>query len=296
MVEVWINNRRADTACSSRRRRNVIQRWIDKGLISIESFRLIVIIIITAHTRVMDLLGSMEANRDAAMSCRENARAALSRGDTKQARRFIDKAQQLYPCDEEDHELLACVNKHEEAAVMLKDVERICNACSYYEVLEVQSAASTEEIRRAFKLQSLKVHPNKNHMPRAADAFKKLNKSHEVLTDAAERGRYDLGWHTFASRCSDSDNAEDSRPFQRSANRHTCSSNSDGDAPSSPRKPYHSFTRREYGAKTVRCRVQKFCADFNWILLGLVVVMVASTMYQISLYKWSPKLKMHIFR
>ncbi|XP_078453493.1 dnaJ homolog subfamily B member 14-like isoform X6 [Lampetra planeri] len=240
----------------------------------------------------MDLLGSMEANRDAAMSCRENARAALSRGDTKQARRFIDKAQQLYPCDEEDHELLACVNKHEEAAVMLKDVERICNACSYYEVLEVQSAASTEEIRRAFKLQSLKVHPNKNHMPRAADAFKKLNKSHEVLTDAAERGRYDLGWHTFASRCSDSDNAEDSRPFQRSANRHTCSSNSDGDAPSSPRKPYHSFTRREYGAKTVR----KFCADFNWILLGLVVVMVASTMYQISLYKWSPKLKMHIFR
>ncbi|XP_078715696.1 dnaJ homolog subfamily B member 14-like isoform X2 [Lampetra fluviatilis] len=240
----------------------------------------------------MDLLGSMEANRDAAMSCRENARAALSRGDTKQARRFIDKAQQLYPCDEEDHELLACVNKHEEAAVMLKDVERICNACSYYEVLEVQSAASTEEIRRAFKLQSLKVHPDKNHMPRAADAFKKLNKSHEVLTDAAERGRYDLGWHTFASRCSDSDNAEDSRPFQRSANRHTCSSNSDGDVPSSPHKPYHSFTRREYGAKTVR----KFCADFNWILLGLVVVMVASTMYQISLYKWSPKLKMHIFR
>ncbi|XP_061420969.1 dnaJ homolog subfamily B member 14-like isoform X2 [Lethenteron reissneri] len=241
----------------------------------------------------MDLLGTMEANRDAAMSCRENARAALGIGDTKQARRFIDKAQQLYPCDEEDHELLARV---EEAAVMLKDVERICNACNYYEVLEVQSAASTEEIRRAFKLQSLKVHPDKNHMPRAADAFKKLNASHEVLTDPVERGRYDLGWHTFASRYSDSDNAEDSRPFQRSANRDTCSSNSDGDAPSSPRKPCHSFTRREYGAKTVRRRVQKFCADFNWILLGLVVVMVASTMYQISLYKWSPKLKMHIFR
>ncbi|XP_078453488.1 uncharacterized protein LOC144720561 isoform X3 [Lampetra planeri] len=136
----------------------------------------------------MDLLGSMEANRDAAMSCRENARAALSRGDTKQARRFIDKAQQLYPCDEEDHELLACVNKHEEAAVMLKDVERICNACSYYEVLEVQSAASTEEIRRAFKLQSLKVHPNKNHMPRAADAFKMS--SAEVLC----RFQLDITW------------------------------------------------------------------------------------------------------
>ncbi|XP_032805902.2 dnaJ homolog subfamily B member 14-like isoform X1 [Petromyzon marinus] len=237
----------------------------------------------------------MEANRDVAMSYREKARAALSIGDTKQARRFLDKAQQLYPCDE-DHELLARVNEHEEAAVMLKDVERICNACNYYEVLEVQSAASTEEIRRAFKLQSLKVHPDKNHMPGAADAFKKLNASHEVLTDPEKRGRYDLEWYKFDSRCSDSDNAENSRPFQRSANRHTCSSNGDGDRHSSPRKPYYSFTKREYEAKTDRCRVQEFCADFNWILVGLMVVMVASMMYQVSLYKWSPKLKMHIFR
>lgn len=62
---------------------------------------------------------------------------------------------------------------------------------SLYEVLGVSNKATKEEIRKAYKKQALKYHPDKN--PNAEEMFKKIKLAQEVLTDDKKRKYYDLG-------------------------------------------------------------------------------------------------------
>lgn len=48
-----------------------------------------------------------------------------------------------------------------------------------------------EELTKAQKKLSLKVHPDKNNHPKSSDAFKKLNKVKSILLDTQKRKIYD---------------------------------------------------------------------------------------------------------
>ncbi|KAM8920714.1 dnaJ homolog subfamily A member 4-like [Pelodytes ibericus] len=61
----------------------------------------------------------------------------------------------------------------------------------YYDLLGVKPAASVDEIRRAFRRQALKYHPDKN--PSAGDKFKQISKAYDVLSDPRKRELYDSG-------------------------------------------------------------------------------------------------------
>lgn len=70
-------------------------------------------------------------------------------------------------------------------------VRRILRTKDYYNVLQVPRDSSEQEIRRAYKKLSLKVHPDKNRAPGADEAFKKVSQAMMCLTDEEKRQTYD---------------------------------------------------------------------------------------------------------
>ena len=66
----------------------------------------------------------------------------------------------------------------------------------YYEVLEVEKSASEDEIKKAYRRQAIKFHPDKNPGDHTAeDKFKEAAEAYEVLSDADKRAKYDRFGH-----------------------------------------------------------------------------------------------------
>ena len=62
----------------------------------------------------------------------------------------------------------------------------------YYKILGVERNASAADIKKAFRKQALKYHPDRNPGNKAAEEkFKELNEANEVLSDPEKRARYD---------------------------------------------------------------------------------------------------------
>jgi len=66
----------------------------------------------------------------------------------------------------------------------------------YYKILGVSRAASADEIKKAFRKQAMKYHPDKNKGDKQAEErFKEINEAYAVLSDPEKRKQYD----TFGS-------------------------------------------------------------------------------------------------
>jgi curved DNA-binding protein len=62
----------------------------------------------------------------------------------------------------------------------------------YYDVLGVSRTANEDEIKRAYRKQARKYHPDVNPGDKSAeDKFKEINEAYEVLSDPNKRKRYD---------------------------------------------------------------------------------------------------------
>jgi DnaJ-class molecular chaperone len=63
---------------------------------------------------------------------------------------------------------------------------------NYYEILGVPGNAKEEEIKKAFRRQAKKYHPDFNPGDKSAESrFKEVNEAHEVLSDRKKREEYD---------------------------------------------------------------------------------------------------------
>ena len=66
----------------------------------------------------------------------------------------------------------------------------------YYESLGLNKGASDEEIKKAFRKQAKKYHPDVNPGNAKAEArFKEVNEAYEVLSDSSKKARYDQFGH-----------------------------------------------------------------------------------------------------
>lgn len=62
----------------------------------------------------------------------------------------------------------------------------------YYDILGVSRGASQDEIKKAFRQQSRKYHPDVSTEENAEDKFKQVGEAYEVLKDPDTRNRYDM--------------------------------------------------------------------------------------------------------
>lgn len=71
----------------------------------------------------------------------------------------------------------------------------------YYKTLNVDKAASQDEIKKAFRKLAVKYHPDKNPDNKEAEAkFKEVNEAYDVLGDADKRKKYDelgMNWKQY---------------------------------------------------------------------------------------------------
>ncbi|KAL8263677.1 hypothetical protein R6Q59_021807 [Mikania micrantha] len=70
-------------------------------------------------------------------------------------------------------------------------VRKIKRNSDYYEILGVGKSCSVEEVKKAYRKLSLKVHPDKNKAPGSEEAFKKVSKAFKCLSDDNSRRQYD---------------------------------------------------------------------------------------------------------
>lgn len=61
----------------------------------------------------------------------------------------------------------------------------------YYKILGIAKGAGDEDIKKAYRKQALKWHPDKNKAANAEEKFKEIAEAYEVISDPKKREVYD---------------------------------------------------------------------------------------------------------
>ncbi|KAL6522844.1 hypothetical protein OROHE_016691 [Orobanche hederae] len=167
----------------------------------------------------------MDSNKDEALRCINIAKEAIAAGNKRRALKFLGIARRLNrdlpvddllaSCETLDSSSSTSPTNNVKNVTEEKDDEGSVNGGSvsneersyteehvhlvhqlktkkdYYSILGLEKDCSVEEIRKAYRKLSLKVHPDKNKAPGSEEAFKKVSKAFKCLSDDDSRRQYD---------------------------------------------------------------------------------------------------------
>ncbi|KAH6809061.1 DnaJ heat shock amino-terminal domain protein [Perilla frutescens var. frutescens] len=173
----------------------------------------------------------MDGNKDEALKCLQIAKNSIQSGDRDRALKFLNKARRLDPSIQIDDFLsnlnasspeeknpneptdenppdpsgtgprrrvpaagrssssTASATYTEEQVTVVREIKR---KKDYYEILGLEKNCTAEDVKRAYRKLSLKVHPDKNKSPGAEEAFKMVSKAFQCLSDEEGRKKYDV--------------------------------------------------------------------------------------------------------
>ncbi|KAL0964574.1 hypothetical protein UPYG_G00325830 [Umbra pygmaea] len=171
----------------------------------------------------------MDSNKDEAERCIKISINALNNNQLDKARRFLEKAERLFPTDQaksllesirqngkppdkdeppmkgEDSGMRHRSHGDEDQASgngatdsakpytseQLNAVKKIKSCKDYYEILGVEKDAGEEDLKKSYRKLALKFHPDKNQAPGATEAFKAISNAYAVLSNTEKRRQYD---------------------------------------------------------------------------------------------------------
>ncbi|KAI0303793.1 DnaJ-domain-containing protein [Multifurca ochricompacta] len=99
------------------------------------------------------------------------------------------------PVSISDAELDRLLNREASAIQRELEVDRILDAFKLnpYDILDLESSATAEDVKKKYRQLSLFIHPDKCPHPRAPEAFDILKKAENELGDTAKREELDAG-------------------------------------------------------------------------------------------------------
>lgn len=128
----------------------------------------------------------MECNRDEAMRAMEIAQRKVGAKDIEGARKFVLKAQQLYPCVEGLSQMMPMLE------VLLAAEQKINGEMDWYGILQLDDVMADDSVvKKQYRKLALLLHPDKNKIVGADGAFKLIVEAWGVLSDKIRRAIYD---------------------------------------------------------------------------------------------------------
>ncbi|KAL7214144.1 hypothetical protein ACSBR1_026543 [Camellia fascicularis] len=126
----------------------------------------------------------MECNKDEAIRAKVIAGRKLAEKDFVGAKKFVLKAQALYPGLEGLSQMLMTLD------VYISAENKISGEVDWYGVLGVSPSADDETVRKQYRKLALMLHPDKNKAVGADGAFKLLSEAWSLLSDKPKRLAY----------------------------------------------------------------------------------------------------------
>ena len=84
----------------------------------------------------------------------------------------------------------------------------------YYSILNLDNKANSEVIKKAYRRQAIKWHPDKNPGKDTAREMQQVNEAYLILGDPDARERYDKEYTLFKQRFADNEGADSSYDIQ----------------------------------------------------------------------------------
>ncbi|KAL1206686.1 Chaperone protein dnaJ 49 [Cardamine amara subsp. amara] len=126
----------------------------------------------------------MECNKDEAKRAMDIAERKITEKDYNGAKKFANKAQNLFPNLDGLKQLLMTVE------VYISGEKKIAGEADWYGILGVDPCVEDEALRKQYRKLALMLHPDKNKCKGADGAFNLLSEAWSLLSDSSKRKSY----------------------------------------------------------------------------------------------------------